>query len=164
MGNIVETLVLKEEIIAEIYRGHRGFYTDTPDEILPVQDLIVTTGRVYLAKRISAGDTVASAMAHVAIGTGSTGAALGDTALGNEVIRKASAINSTLLNTNVWSIVATFGGFADSITSAQITEAGVFNHASSGQGTMFQRVTFSAVTLANSDLYRIELSTNCGSS
>lgn len=164
MGKIVETLVLKEEITAEIYRGHRGFYTDTPDEILPVQDLIVTTGRVYLAKRISAGDTVASAMAHVAIGTGTTGAALGDTALGNEVIRKASAINSTLLNTNVWSIVATFGGFADSITSAQITEAGVFNHASSGQGTMFQRVTFSAVTLANSDLYRISLETNCGSS
>lgn len=160
----IETLVLKENITVEIFRGGRGYYSSIPDEVLPVQDLIVTAGRNYLAKRISAGDTVASAMAHVAVGTGSTGAALGDTALAGEMARKASAINSTLASSNVWSIVSTFGGFADSITSVQITEAGVFNHASSGQGTMFQRVTFSAVTLANSDLYRIQLDTNVGSS
>ena len=55
------------------------------------------------------------------------------------------------------------GGFADTIQSIAITEAGVVNHANSGQGTMLQRVTFAAVTLANSDLLKVELITNVGS-
>ena len=159
-----EPLFLKEVIKAEIYRGHRGYYTSDPDEVICANDLIVTTGRTYIAKRISAGDAVASAMAHIAVGTGTTGPALGDTALVGEYKRKATCINSTLSSNNVWSAVVTLGGFADTITSLQMTEAGVFNHASSGQGTMMQRVTFSAVTLADSDIFRCELQTNCGSS
>ena len=158
----VEPLGLGETIKAEIFRGDGGFYSDVPDEVMCVNDLIVNTGRIYLAKRISAGDIVASAMAHVAVGTGTASPALGDTALAGEYKRKATAINSAITN-NVWSAISTFGGFADTITSLQITEAGGFNHASSGQGTMMQRVTFSAVTLADSDIFRIELQTNVGS-
>lgn len=163
LETFVEVLGLGETIKAEIFRGSRGFYGDTPDEVMCVNDLIVNTGRVYIAKRISAGDTVASAMAHIAIGTGTASPALGDTVLEGEYSRKGTAINSALTN-NVWSAISTFGGFADTITSLQITEAGVFNHASSGMGTMMQRVTFSAVTLADSDLFSISLLTNVGSS
>lgn len=159
----VEGLALGETIKAEVYRGGDGFYSSTPDEVVCVNDLIVNTGRIYLAKRISGGDTVASAMAHIAVGTGTASPALGDTALAGEYKRKATAINSAITN-NIWSAVCTFGGFADTITSLQMTEAGVFNHASSGQATLFQRVTFSAVTLADSDLFSITLQTNIGSS
>lgn len=157
-----EPLMLGEVIKAEIFRGGAFGYSSTPDETVCVNDLIPNSGRIYLAKRISGGDTVASAMAHIAVGTGTASPALGDTALVGEYKRKATAINSALTN-NIWSAVSTFGGAADSITSLSITEAGVFNHASSGQGTMFQRVTFSSVTLADSDLFRIELQTVVGS-
>lgn len=158
----VEGLSLGEVIKVEVFRGSQGFYSSTPDEVICANDLIVNTGRIFLAKRISAGDTIASAMAHIAVGTGAASPVLGDTALAGEYKRKATAINSAITN-NVWSAVCTFGGFADTITSLQMTEAGVFNHASSGQGTLFQRVTFSAVTLADSDLFSITLQTNIGS-
>jgi len=166
MGKKLETqvnqLFLKETVIADIFRGHRGFYTDEPDESLPVQDLIVNVGRSYIAQRISGADAIASAMAHVAVGTVATAADLADTLVTGEVARKGTAINSAITN-NVWTAVATFGGNADSVTSVVLREAGVFNHAGSGEGTMLQRVTFAAVTLADSDIYRITLETNIGS-
>ena len=138
MSKKLETLVSKEvmhlgEVVkGELYRGTINGYNTVPDEIICMNDLIVTAGRVFIAKRISAGDTVSSAMGHIAVGTGTTGAALGDTALVAERARKATAINS-VLSANVYTDIATFGGFADSVTSAQLTEAGLFNHASSGQ-------------------------------
>lgn len=155
-------LIVGETIKAEVYRGYRGFYAQEPDEVCCVNDLIVNAGRTYIARRISVGDAVQSAMAHIAVGTGTATPVVGDTALAGEYKRKATAINSAVTN-NVWSAISTFGGAADVITSLQMTEAGVFNHASSGQGTMMQRVTFAAVTLADSDIFRIELQTNIGS-
>ena len=162
MSQILETLFLKEVVKAEIWRGHRGFFTDKPDELVCVNDLIVNTGRTYLAQRISSGDSVASAMAHMAVGSGATAAALTDTALVDERARNPLAVNSAVTN-NVYSAVMTFGGASDGLTSVPLQEAGIFNHASSGQGTMFQRVTFSSVTLAASDIVKITLQTNVGS-
>lgn len=151
-----EGMGLKELVKAELYRA--GSY-DQP-ELLEVQDLITNAGRTYIAQRIGA--NVNSPMAHMAVGTSVTAAALTDTTLPGEIKRKALATNSALVN-NVYTAVATFGGAAESITSVAITEAGILNHASSGQGTLFQRVTFAAVTLANSDLVKITLETNVGS-
>lgn len=160
----VEALALGEVIKAEVWRGHRGYYNIEPDENLEPVDLIVTTGRNYIAKRISVGDAVVSAMAHMAIGTVSTAPALADTGLTGEIDRKPFAVGSTTDGDNVWRAINTWGGAADSITSVAIVEAGIFNHASSGQGIMMQRVTFAAVTLANSDLIKITMETNVGSS
>lgn len=151
-----ESLGLWELVRAEILRANGGV------EEVCVNDLIVNAGRTYLAKRIAAGDTVASAMAYMAVGTVATAAGLTDTTLTGEVVRKALSTNSAATN-NIHTCVATFGGAADSVTSIAITEAGVFNHAASGNGTMFQRVTFAAVTLAGSDLLKITLETNVGS-
>lgn len=156
-----EALGLQEIVRAEIYRGTGGPYSEAPDEEICVNDLIVTAGRTWLAKRI--GLDTGSAMAYMAVGTTSTAAALGDTTLAGEVKRKALSTNSAI-TANVYTAVMTLGGSADSVSSIAITEAGLFNHASSGQGTMFQRVTFAAVTLANSDLLKITLETNVGSS
>ncbi len=159
-----EALSLKEIVRAEIYRAQPdGGYPEAPDE-LDVVDLITTAGRTYLAKRINAGDAVASGMAYMAIGINTAAPTLGDTLVGSECLRKALAIASTIAGNNVWTAVCTFGGAADAITSKELHEAGILNHASSGQGTLFQRVTFSTVTLADSDLLKITLETNVGSS
>ena len=52
-------------------------------------------------------DTTASAMSHMAIGTGSTAAAAGNTALGSEAGRVA--LTSTTVTANAVAYVATFG-------------------------------------------------------
>jgi hypothetical protein len=164
-GPYVSTLILKETVRVDVFRGHRGFYAPDPDETPVVEDLIVNNGRIYLARRIAGGDTQTapgSAMAYMAVGTATAAAALTDTTLPGEIKRKGLAVNSALVN-NVYTAVSTYGGAAESIQSIAITEAGVFNHANSGQGTMMQRVTFAAVTLADSDLLRITLETNVGS-
>lgn len=154
-------LGLQEIVKVSIERARvDGGWTAPQD--LCVEDLITNSGRVYLAKRITGGDTVASAMAYMAVGTSGTTAALGDTALGGEVARKALAVASATTN-NVFTAVATFGGAAESIAGVALEEAGIFNHASSAQGTLFQRVTFSTVTLQNSDLLKLTLETNVGS-
>jgi hypothetical protein len=162
-----ELLGLMEIVKAEIYRGEKGHYNAGADETICVNDLIVTAGRVWLAKRICADAAVsaASAMAYMAVGTVATGAALGDTTLTGEVKRKALATNTAgVTASNIYTAVMTLGGSADSVSSLIIQEAGIFNHASSGLGTMFQRVTFASVTLANSDLLKLTLETNVGSS
>lgn len=158
-----ESMGLLEIVRAELYRGDKGFYSDAPDETLCVNDLIVTAGRNWLARRIAA--DIGSAMAYMAVGTVATGAALGDTTLTGEVKRKALSTNTAgVTASNIYTAVMTLGGSADSVTSLQIQEAGLFNHAASGNGTMFQRVTFATVTLANSDLLKLTLETNVGSS
>lgn len=160
---VPESLRLFEIVKAEVYRGRSDGYSDMPDESLCVGDLVVDTGRIFLAKRI--GSNVGSAMAYMAVGTGSTAAALTDGStpgLYGEVLRKALSTNTADTN-NVYSAVSTFGGASDSLTGLVLQEAGLFNHASSGQGTCFQRVTYSSVTLQASDLLKITLQTNVGS-
>ena len=113
------------------------------DEVVQeIDNLVVTTGKEYVASRIK--DTTATAMSHMAIGTGTTAAAAGDTALVSEAAR--TALTSTTVSTNTVVYVDTFG--AGTGTGA-ITEAGVFN-ASSG-GTMLCRTVFSVVNKGADD-------------
>jgi hypothetical protein len=155
-------LVIGEEVRAGIYRSHSWGYNKEPDEIPCVDDLVVDTGRIFLAKKIGAANTADSAMLYMAIGTATTAPALGDTTLPGEIKRKLSSISSATVN-NRYTNVATWGGSSETISSVAITEAGVFNAAASGAGTMFQRVTFASVVLANSDLLKVELTTIVGS-
>lgn len=157
-----DKLPLFDFLSAEVYRGHRGFYADEPDETVCAEDLIVNNGRVHIAQRMTGDDTVSSKMNYMAVGTVSTAAALANTTLTGEVQRKALAVYSATAN-NVVTAVCTFGGNADSVTSIAMVEFGLFNHASSGQGTMMQRVVAAAVTLADSDLVKVTLQTNVGS-
>ena len=107
-----------------------------------VPNLVVTTGKNFIASRIK--DASATAMTHMAIGTGSTAAAVGNTALGSEAGRVALA--STTVSTNNVAYVATFP--AGTGTGA-ITEAGLFNASSSG--TMLCRTVFQVVNKGASD-------------
>tara|TARA_B110000858_G_scaffold77461_1_gene89742 strand:- start:363 stop:788 length:426 start_codon:yes stop_codon:yes gene_type:complete len=112
------------------------------ETVSEVDNIVVTTGKGYVASRMK--DATATAMSHMGIGTGSTAAAAGDTALGSQSVR--SALTTTTVNTNEVTYVATFS--AGSGTGA-ITEAGIFNASSSG--TMLCRTVFSVVNKGASD-------------
>jgi len=103
-----------------------------------VKNLVVTTGLGYIASRMK--DATATAMSHMAIGTGSTAAAAGNTTLGTESARVA--LTSTTVTAAAVAYVATFpAGTPASLTA--ITEAGLFN--ASSAGTMLCRTVFSVV-------------------
>ena len=153
------TLILHEIVTARLKRAKTGGGFEPAVE-LDVGDLIVNAGRTFIASRIGANSP--DAISHMAVGTVSTAAGLTDTTLTGEILRKALAVSSATDN-NLYTAVATIGGAADSVTSIAIVEAGLFNHASSGQGTMYQRVTFSSIVLAASDIFQLSLQTRVGS-
>tara|TARA_R100001460_G_scaffold35746_2_gene68668 strand:- start:2996 stop:3421 length:426 start_codon:yes stop_codon:yes gene_type:complete len=107
-----------------------------------VDNLVVTAGKGYVASRIK--DASATAMSHMAIGSGSTAAAASDTALGSQLGRVA--LTSTTVSNAVVTYVASFP--AGTGTGA-VTEAGILN-ASSG-GTLLCRTVFSVVNKGASD-------------
>jgi len=109
-----------------------------------VDNLVVTDGKEFVASRMK--DTTDGAMSHMAIGTGSTAAAAGDSALGSESARVA--LTSTTVSSNTISYVATFPANTPS-SAAAITEAGLLNASSSG--TMLCRTVFDVVNKGTAD-------------
>ena len=107
-----------------------------------VHNLVVTDGKEFVASRMK--DTTKAAMSHMAIGTGSTAAAAGDSALGSQADR--NALTSTTVSGAAVTYVATFA--AGEGTGA-ITEAGLFNAASAGD--MLCRTVFAVVNKGSSD-------------
>lgn len=110
--------------------------------IKEVPNLVVTSGKEFVASRMK--DATTTAMSHMAVGSGSTTPAAGDTALGSELDRQA--LTSTTVSSNEITYVATFE--AGDGTGA-ITEAGLFNAASGGD--MLCRTTFAVVNKGASD-------------
>ena len=111
-----------------------------------VPNLVVTTGKNYVVSRMK--DATATAMSHMAVGTGSTAAAAADTALGSEAARVA--LTSTTVSTNTVSYVATFPAGTG---TASLTEAGILNAASSG--TLLCRTVFAVVSKGASDVMTV---------
>ena len=107
-----------------------------------VDNLVVTSGKNYVASRMK--DDTTAAMSKMAIGSGPAVAAAANTALGTELGRVS--LTSTTVTNNEVAYVATFG--AGTGTGA-ITEAGLFN-ANSG-GTMLCRTVFSVVNKGSAD-------------
>ena len=93
--------------------------------IQEVDNLVVTAGKGYVASRMK--DATATAMSHMAIGSGSTAAAASDTALGNQLGRVA--LTSTTVSNAVVTYVASFP--AGTGTGA-VTEAAILNASSGG--------------------------------
>lgn len=112
----------------------------TQETVIP--NLVVSSGKDYIAERMK--DATTTAMSHMAIGTGSTAAAAGNTTLGTEAGRVA--LTSTTVTANAVAYVATFG--AGTGTGA-ITEAGLFNASSSGD--MLCRTVFSVINKGAAD-------------
>ena len=106
-----------------------------------IDNLVVTAGKGYVADRMK---NNSSTMSHMAIGSGTTAAAAGNTALGTELGRVS--LTSTTVSSNVVTYVATF---AAGTGTGAVTEAGIFT-ASSG-GTMLCRTVFSVVNKGSAD-------------
>lgn len=107
-----------------------------------VPNLVVTVGKNFIASRMIG--TTDAVMSHMAIGTSTTAAAVGQTALVTEVGRVA--LSSNVRTANAIAYVATFP--AGTGTGA-ITEAGILNASSSG--TLLCRTVFSVINKGAAD-------------
>lgn len=111
-----------------------------------IKNVVVTTGKGYIASRMK--DATATAMSHMAIGTGTTAAVVGDTALVTEANRQA--LTSTAVSGGQVTYSATFGNGQG---TGALTEAAILN-ASSG-GTMLCRTVFSVINKGANDTLAI---------
>jgi hypothetical protein len=112
-----------------------------------VPNLVVSVGKTLIAARLAGSGSV---LTHMAVGSGSTAAAVGDTILGAEMDRNAltvsggSAAGATVTYTTTWA--------AGDGTGA-IKEAGLFTAASGG--TMLARTVFPVVNKGADDVITI---------
>ena len=112
------------------------------DEIVQeTENLVVTAGKNWVADRMNNANTV---MTHMAVGTGTTEALAAQTALITETDR--NALTSTTVTNNAVAYVATW---AAGDATAALTEAGIFDAASSGD--MLARTKFDVVNKGSAD-------------
>ena len=107
-----------------------------------IKNLIVDTGLNFICDRMKNDET---AMTHMALGSGSTAAAAGDTTLGSQLGSREALDSSTVTNNEIVYVASFEAGDA----TGAVTEAGIFN-ASTG-GTMLCRTVFSVVNKAADD-------------
>jgi hypothetical protein len=112
-----------------------------------IPNLVVNSGLAFIASRMK--DTTDAAMSHMAVGSGTTAAAAGDTALETQIGSRVS-LTSTTVTANAVAYVATF---AAGTGTGAITEAGIFN--ASTAGTMLCRTVFSVVNKGADDTLQI---------
>jgi hypothetical protein len=123
-------------------RDEAGVLKDTRE----IENLVVTAGLTYIASRMASAS--ATAMSHMAVGTGATAAAAGNTTLGTETARVALGSTTPGSTNIVYS--ASFGA---GVGTGALTEAGVFNAASAGN--MLCRTVFSVINKAANDTMTI---------
>lgn len=118
-------------------------------------NLVTSAGKAGVASRIN-GAGAEAAFTYIAMGTGTTAAAAGDTALQTELATSglsranatASRVTTTVTNDTA-QLVNTF-----SVTGTQaVTESGVLNAASTG--TLLARQVFSAINVVNGDSLQV---------
>ena len=107
------------------------------------KNLIVSSGLNFICSRMK--DTSDGAMSHMALGSGTTAAAAGDTDLGS-LLGAREELDSTTVTDNTITYVSSFE--AGDGTGA-VAEAGIFNAAAAG--TMLCRVVFPVINKAADD-------------
>jgi hypothetical protein len=110
-------------------------------ETREIPNLVVNSGLAYIASRIK--DSTATAMSHMAVGSGNINAAAADTGLGTQLGRVAldsTTLVTTAATNDAVQYVATF---AAGTGTGAITEAGIFN--ASSAGTMLCRTKFDVI-------------------
>lgn len=132
----LETIKAKGDVKIELTRA------DGSVESQEIHNLVVDTGLAFIVSRMK--DASATAMTHMAIGSGSTAAAAGNTGLGTELGRVA--LTSTTPSANTIQYVASFPAGTG---TGSVQEAGILNAASGG--TMLCRTVFGLVTKAAGD-------------
>lgn len=129
-----------------VLKDEKGAVKETRE----IKNLVVNTGLGHITSRLLG--TSSNVMSHMALGSGTTAAAAGDTALESQLGSRKALTSSTQSGSNNESIVyvATFS--AGEATGA-VTEAGIFNASTSG--TMLCRTVFSVVNKAAGDTLQI---------
>ncbi|MEA2037050.1 MAG: hypothetical protein U9O94_06050 [Nanoarchaeota archaeon] len=115
-----------------------------------IENMVVTTGHEFITSRMK--DATADVMTHMAIGTNTTAAALGDTTLGTEVARVALNVSGGVVSGNTITYEATFPADVPDVTDPDktpVTEVGLFNAASGG--TMLAHAIFAVVNKGELD-------------
>jgi hypothetical protein len=106
-------------------------------------NLVVTNGLTFICSRMK--DTTKGAMSHMALGSGNTAAAAGQTDLVT-LVGSRNALDSTTPATSSITYVSTFAAGA---ATGAITEAGIFN--ASTAGDMLCRTVFPVVNKQSGD-------------
>lgn len=126
-----------------------------------VSNLVTNAGLAGIASRIN-GSGGEAAFTYIAVGTGTTAAAAGDTALQTELASSGlSRANGTVsrVTTDVTNDSARVT-YTFTVTGSQaVTEAGLLNASSSG--TLLARQVFSAVNVVNGDSLAITWTIDC---
>ncbi len=119
-----------------------------------IENTVVTTGRAWALKQLQSVNHVTSEnLSHIAVGSGLVAPASGDTALGNEVTRKAiTSFVTTGLTASppTWQAQAVI---ASNEANTTLGEIGMFQ--SSAAGTLFSRATFASFVKATSNIVNI---------
>lgn len=122
--------------------------TKNGEVIREIDNLVVTAGKELLASRL-AGNS-GSVISYMAVGTGTTAAAVGNTTLATELDRNALSVSGGTASGAAVTYSTTW--LAADATGA-LTEAGLFTAASGG--TMLARTVFAAVNKGSDDLVTI---------
>ena len=112
-------------------------------------NLVVTAGKNWVAGRFKDG-SIPDEMSHMALGSGSTAAAAGNTALATELNRIALTTDGGTVSTNTVQYDASWTSAA---AAYAIKEAGIFNAATGG--TMLARTTFAVINKGTDDTVSI---------
>lgn len=137
---IKDTIKITGDVTIKLF-NQDGSLKDTRE----IKNLVVTTGKEYIAGRMTG---TATAMSHMAAGAGTTAAAAGDTALQSELGRVALTSGST-----TGAVTTYVASFPAGTATGAVTEAGVLN-ASSG-GTLLCRTVFAVVNKGADDAMSI---------
>jgi hypothetical protein len=113
-----------------------------------IKNLVVTSGKTFIASRMVG--VASTVMGWMELGTGTTAAAVGDTALQAVISGSRVALTS---GTNASNVVTYVASFPAGTGTGAVTEAGVFN--ASSAGTMLCRTVFSVVNKGAADAMSI---------
>jgi hypothetical protein len=143
--NLVETPKMRGELTI-VVKDSSGAIKEKRE----VPNLVVNTGLAYIISRMVG--TAKSVMSHMALGSGTTAAAPGDTALESQLGSRVALDSTTITGSDDEKVVyvSTFGAGAG---TGAVTEAGIFNNSSGGD--MLCRTVFAVVNKAADDTMEI---------
>jgi hypothetical protein len=128
-----EAAKIRGRMTAILHKANGGY------QVFERNNLVVEGGIDLLAAALAAPSGRPNVLSHIGVGTGTLAVDSGDTELETELTRKAVTYDHDA-GTTSFTLTSTFDPGEG---TGDITEAGVFNAASTG--TMFNRVVFTAI-------------------
>lgn len=128
--------------VSMVLRGPDGQVKETRE----IKNLVVNAGLAYVISRMVG--TAKAVMSHMALGSGTTAAAAGNTDL-ESILGSREALDSTTISGSNNEKVVYVASFEAGDATGAVTEAGIFNASSSGD--MLCRTVFAVVNKGAND-------------